>query len=105
MIYILLLLLIDAEEEVIGIFNEMDNEKKIIIKRGFKKIFTDEFDKEIALYKEIYKKYEDKRVELSILHAFGLEQDFIEQTYTLNDDIDYQLFTDFQNVDSLEDMK
>lgn len=98
MIYVLLLLLIDAEEEVIDIFNELDIEKKRIIKRGFKKIFTDEFNKEITLYKEIYKKYEDKRVELSILYEFGLEQDFIKESFSLNDDIDYQLLNNFEDM-------
>lgn len=105
MIYILLYLLIDAEEEVIQIFNELDNKKKLIIIRGLKKIFIDEFNREITRYKEIHKQYENQRTEMSILHEFGLEQGYIDQTFTLNDDIDFQIATNFEDVESLADMK
>ena len=104
MIYLLLILLIDAEEDVIAIFNRLDNDKKVVIIKLFKKIFEDEFNKEIILFKRIYKAYENKRVELTILHEFGIEQGFIKESDLLNNDTDYQIYKNFNNVDSLEDM-
>ena len=104
MMYILLVLLLQANEEAIDIFNTLSNEKKLLILKLLKKIFEDEFNKEIALYKRIYRAYEAKRVELTILYEFGVEQGYINEATAFTDDIDYQLFYNFDNVDSLRDM-
>ncbi|QOY52309.1 hypothetical protein [Candidatus Sulfurimonas baltica] len=104
MIFILLLLLEDANEDAVDIFNKLDNDKKLLLLKLFKKIFMDEFNREIALYKKIHKAYEDKRVELSILHEFGVEQGYVNEASSFTDDIDYQIINHFKNVDNVENM-
>ena len=101
MIFALLLLLIDSEEEVLDIFNLLDIEKKKIIKKGLEKIYADKFNKEIAMYKKMHRDYEKKRIELSKLYEFSLEQDFIKPSFNLDSDIDFQIATGFQEVDDL----
>ncbi len=42
---------------------------------------------------------------MSILYEFGVEQGYIKPSFSLYNDIDFQLATNFQDVDSLADMK
>lgn len=105
MIYILLILLIDADEEVIDIFNNLDNEKKIILLKAFKYIFIDEFDEEIVLYKKLHQEYEEKKVELAILYEFGVDKGYIKKNEeSITNDIDYLIATHFEDIDNLDDM-
>ena len=105
MIYILLLLLSESDsEELIEAFNTMDRERKKIILDALRKLYVEEFNQEITIYKRIYQEYEDKRVELAILHEFGLEQGFINEATSFFNDIDLQIDTNFENVNSIEDL-
>jgi len=94
MILLLLVLLKDANEEAMIIFNTLNNDKKLVLLKLFKRVFIEEFDKEIALYEIIYRDYENKRVELEILHEFGIKQNYIdENSLFFNEDL--QINTDF----------
>jgi len=104
MILILLILLENANEEAIEIFNRLDNDKKLLLLKLFRKVFIEEFDKEIAKYKRIYEDYEKQRVELSILYEFGVEQGYIKEQNSFDNDIDLEILTHFQDIDSIEDM-
>jgi len=105
MIYILLILLAESDsEELIEAFNTMDRERKKIIINGLKKLFVEEFSLEIMIYKRIYKEYKDKKAALAILYEFALEQGLITEDFSIENDIDFQLFNNFNDVDSLEDM-
>jgi len=104
MILLLLVLLEDANEEAIGIFNTLDNYKKILLLKLFSKVFFEEYDKEMLIYKQIYKQYENKKVELTILHEFGIEQGYVNEATSFFNDIDLQIDTHFENVNSIEDL-
>ena len=104
MIFLLLLMLAEAEGEAIDIFNRLDNDKKLVILRYFKQIFIDEINEEIALFKDLYKKYEGKRTEIYILHEFGVSQGYVSQATSFTNDIDYQLDRNFENVNDVENM-
>jgi len=104
MILLLLVLLEDANEEAVGIFNTLDNYKKVLLLKLFRRVFIEEYDKEIALYKQINKQYEDKKVELTILHEFGIEQGYVNEATSFFNDIDLQIDTNFEDVDSIDDI-
>ena len=104
MILLLLVLLEDANEEAVGIFNTLDNYKKVLLLKLFRRVFIEEYDKEIALYKQINKQYEDKKVELTILHEFGIEQGYVNEATSFFHDIDLQIDTNFEDVNSIEDI-
>ncbi|WP_434637320.1 hypothetical protein MLC35_00830 [Sulfurimonas sp. NW7] len=82
----------------------MSRERKKIILDALKKLFIEEFNQEIMIHKRMHQEYEDKKIELAILHKFGLEQGFIKEDFSFENDIDFQLFNNFNNVSSLEDM-
>ena len=104
MILLLLVLLEDANEEAVGIFNTLDNYKKVLLLKLFRRVFIEEYDKEIALYKQINKQYEDKKVELTILHEFGIEQGYVNEATSFFNDIDLQIDTNFEDVNSIVDI-
>ena len=104
MILLLLVLLENANEDAIAIFNTLDNDKKLLLLKLFRKVFIEEYDKEIVLYKLINKQYEDKKVELTILHEFGIEQGYVNEATSFFNDIDLQIDTNFEDVSSIEDL-
>jgi len=104
MILLLLVLLEDADEEAIAIFNTLANDKKLLLLKLFRRVFIEEYDKEITIYKEINQQYEDKKVELTILHEFGVEQGYVNEVTSFLNDIDYQITANFEDVNSIEDL-